>query len=219
MIAPPSKPFWLLITVLSALAANTVSAGELTSSDLQRWLDPHNRADIGNFRAFMKSKDAKTAGGYDDIDLWDLDHAISFEDMPVKFVGADSEGSKIFLTFAASQTDDVEALANRYFCDSDDNHLTLNWASHDTGKLHLVIRCGRNYGSDVPYEECLKFISDPRYKDGSHNALAGCEDLVFDFTTYTDKDVCLGFTKRKDFRDEESKRGLDCDAWFAAYEP
>ena len=219
MIASPSKLFWLLITVLSALAANTVSAGELTSSDLHRWLDPHNRADIGKFRTFMKSTDAKSAGGYDGIYLWDLDHAISFEGMPVKFIGADGEGSKIFLTFAVNQRDDMEALANRYFCGLDDRHITLNWASHLTSKSHLVIRCGRNYNSDVPYEECIRFISEPRYRDGSHNALAGCEDLVFDFTTYTDKDVCLGFTKRKDFRDEEHKRGLECDAWFAVYQP
>ena len=69
------------------------------------------------------------------------------------------------------------------------------------------------------YDQCLHFVSDIRYIKGDHNALPSCKDLVYDFTEYTDNDVCLGFTKRKDFRKEEKKRGLDCDAWFEATYP
>ena len=35
---------------------------------------------------------------------------------------------------------------------------------------------------------------------GSLNAIEGYKDLVFDFTTYTDKDVCLGLPNEKIFR-------------------
>ena len=214
------KTSWFILVILFVMPLNTASAKEPTSSDLQRWLDPHNRADIDKFETFMQTNSSRSIGGYDDVDLWDLDHSISFEGMPVKFVGTGYVlGPYAFLTLMANETDQVEALANRYFCKVWDDHITLDWASHETGKLHVLFMCGANSGRDVSYAECLSFISDPQYEDGSHNALAGCEDLIFDFTTYTDKDVCLGFTERKDFRDEERKRGLDCDAWFAAYEP
>ncbi len=214
------KTSWFIFFVLFVVQLNAASAKELNSSDLRRWLDPHNRANIEEFNTFMETYSSISIGGYDRVDLWDLDHSISFEGMPVKFVGTGYVfGPYAFLTLLANETDQVDVLASRYHCDVWDDHITLDWASHETGKLHVLFECGANSGRDVPYAECLSFINDPHYEDGSHNALAGCKDLVFDFTTYTDKDVCLGFTKRKDFRDEERKRGLDCDAWFAAYEP
>ena len=219
MIVPPSKLFWRLIAVLSALATNTVSAGELTSSDLQRWLDPHNRADIGNFHQFLETIDAARGGGFDGIDGWRLDHSISFEGMQVKFVGATRHEEYVYLTLAKNTEVDVEAIAYRYFCDVSPHHLSLDFAFHETGKRHVVIECSPHSSYAAPYQYCIDFVNEDRYVPGSHNAIEGCKDLVFDFTTYTDKDVCLGFTKRKDFRDEERKRGLDCDAWFAAYEP
>ena len=216
----PPITSWLILVILFVMPLNAAGAKEPTSSDLQRWLDPHNRADIDKFETFMQTNSSRYIGGYDNVDLWDLDHSISFEGMPVKFVGTGYfQGSYTFLVLMANETDQLEALASRYFCDMDDDHLTLDWASHETGKLHVLFDCGPHSGRDVPYAECLRFISDPQYKDGSHNALAGCKDLVFDFTAYTDKDVCLGFTNRKDFRDEERKRSLDCDAWFAAHKP
>ena len=219
MIAPPSKLFWLRITVLSALAVNTVRAGELTSSDLQRWLDPHNRADIGNFHHFLETIDAERGGGFDGIDGWRIDYSISFEGMPVKFVGVEPYENYVYLTLANDREVDVEAIAYRYFCDVTPYHLTLDFAFHETGKRHVVIECSPNSSYAAPYQYCIDFVNEDRYVLGSLNAIEGCKDLVFDFTTYTDKDVCLGFTKRKDFHEEERKRGLDCDAWFAAYEP
>ena len=219
MIAPPSKVFWLLITVLSALAVNTVRAGELTSSDLQRWLDPHNRADIGNFHQFLETIDSERGGGFDGIDGWRIDYSISFEGMPVKFVGMEPYENYVYLTLANDREVDVEAIAYRYFCYVDPYHLSLDFAFIETGKRHVVIECSPHSSYAVPYQYCIDFVNEDRYVPGSLNAIEGCKDLVFDFTTYTDKDVCLGFTKRKDFRDEERKRGLDCDAWFAAYEP
>ena len=219
MIVPSSKLFWRLIAVLSALATNTVSAGELTSSDLQRWLDPHNRADIGNFHQFLETIDAARGGGFDGIDGRRLDHSISFEGMQVKFVGAKRHEEYVYLTLAKNTEVDVEAIAYRYFCDVSPHHLSLDFAFHETGKRHVVIECSPHSSHAAPYQYCIDFVNEDRYVLGSVNAIEGCKDLIFDFTTYTDKDVCLGFTKRKDFRDEERKRGLDCDAWFAAYEP
>ncbi len=219
MIASPSKLFWLLITSLSAIAVNTSNAGELTSSDLQRWLDPHNRADIGNFHQFLETIDAERGGGFDGIDGWRVDYSISFEGMPVKFVGMEPYENYVYLTLANDREVDLEAIAYSYFCDVDPYHLSLDFAFHETGKRHVVIECSPNSSHAAPYQYCIDFVNENRYEPGSVNAIEGCKDLVFDFTTYTDKDVCLGFTKRKDFRDEERKRGLDCDAWFAAYEP
>ena len=219
MIASPSKLFWLLITSLSAIAVNTSNAGELTSSDFQRWLDPHNRADIGNFHQFLETIDAERGGGFDGIDGWRLDYSISFEGMPVKFVGAKSYEDYVYLTLAKNTEVDVEAIAYRYFCDVTPYHLTLDFAFIETGKRHVVIECSPYSSYAPPYQYCIDFVNEDRYVPGSLNAIEGCKDLVYDFTTYTDKDVCLGFTKRKDFREEERKRGLDCDAWFAAYEP
>ena len=107
MIAPASKLFWLLITSLSAIAVNTSNAGELTSSDLQRWLDPHNRADIGNFHQFLETIDAERGGGFDGIDGWRLDYSISFEGMPVKFVGAKRYEDYVYLSLAKNTEVDV----------------------------------------------------------------------------------------------------------------
>ena len=201
MIAPPSKLFWLLITVLSAIAVKTANAGELTSSDLQKWLDPHNRADIGNFHQFLETIDAERGGGFDGIDGWRLDYSISFEGMPVKFVGMEPYENYVYLTLANDREVDVEAIAYRYFCDVDPYHLSLDFAFHETGKRHVVIECSRHSSYAAPYQYCIDFVNEDRYVPGSVNAIEGCKDLVFDFTTYTDKDVCLGFTKRKDFRD------------------
>jgi len=214
-----SKLCWLLLSALSSIAATAVSAGELTSSDLQRWLDPHNRADIGNFHQFLETIDAARGGGFDGIDGWRLDHSILFEGMQVKFVGATRHEEYVYLTLAKNTEVDVEAIAYRYFCDVSPHHLSLDFAFHETGKRHVVIECSPHSSQAAPYQYCIDFVNEDRHVLGSVNAIEGCKDLIFDFTTYTDKDVCLGFTKRKDFRDEERKRGLDCDAWFAAYEP
>ena len=210
---------WFSLFVLLAVPLNTASARELTSSDLKRWLDPHNRADIGNFHQFLETIDAARGGGFDGIDGWRLDHSISFEGMQVKFVGAKRHEEYVYLTLAKNTEVDVEAIAYRYFCDVSPHHLSLDFAFHETGERHVVIECSPHSSYAAPYQYCIDFVNEDRYVPGSLNAIEGCKDLVFDFTTYTDKDVCLGFTKRKDFRDEESKRGLDCDAWFAAYEP
>ena len=210
---------WFILFVLLAVPLNTASARELTSSDLKRWLDPHNRADIGKFHQFLKTIDAARGGGFDGIDGWRLDHSISFEGMQVKFVGATRHEEYVYLTLAKNTEVDVETIAYRYFCDVSPHHLSLDFAFHETGKRHVVIECSPHSSHAVPYQYCIDFVNGGRYVLGSVNAIEGCKDLIFDFTTYTDKDVCLGFTKRKDFRDEERKRGLDCDAWFAAYEP
>ena len=210
---------WFVLFVLLAVPLNTASATELTSSDLKRWLDPHNRADIGNFHQFLETIDAARGGGFDGIDGWRLDHSISFEGMQVKFVGAKRREEYVYLTLAKNTEVDVEAIAYRYFCDVSPHHLSLDFAFHETGKRHVVIECSPHSSHAAPYQYCIDFVNEDRYVLGSVNAIEGCKDLIFDFTTYTDKDVCLGFTKRKDFRDEERKRGLDCDSWFAAYEP
>lgn len=210
---------WLILVVLFALPLNAASARELTSSDLKRWLDPHNRADIGNFHRFLETIDAARGGGFDGIDGWRLDHSIPFEGMQVKFVGAKRHEEYVYLTLAKNTEVDVEAIAYRYFCDVRPHHLSLDFAFHETGKRHVVIECSPHSSHAAPYQYCVDFVNEDRYVPGSHKAIEGCKGLVFDFTTYTDKDVCLGFTKRKDFREEERKRGLDCDAWFAAYEP
>ena len=210
---------WFILLVLLAVPLNTASARELTSSDLKRWLDPHNRADIGNFHQFLETTDAARGGGFDGIDGWRLDHSISFEGMQVKFVGAKRHEEYVYLTLAKNTEVDVEAIAYRYFCDVSPHHLSLDFALNETGKRHVVIECSPHSSHAAPYQYCIDFVNEDRYVLGSVNAIEGCKDLIFDFTTYTDKDVCLGFTKRKDFRDEERKRGLDCDSWFAAYEP
>ena len=210
---------WFILFVLLAVPLNTASARELTSSDLKRWLDPHNRADIGKFHQFLKTIDAARGGGFDGIDGWRLDHSISFEGMQVKFVGAKRREEYVYLTLAKNTEVDVEAIAYRYFCDVSPHHLSLDFAFHETGKGHVVIECSPHSSHAAPYQYCIDFVNEDRYVPGSQKAIEGCKGLVFDFTTYTDKDVCLGLTKRKDFRDEERKRGLDCDAWFAAYEP
>jgi hypothetical protein len=103
------------------------------------------------------------------------------------------------------------------FVDWIPGHITLDWASHESEQPHVVVECGQ-YVDEATYEQCLNFINNPRYVNGDHKSLRSCEDLVFDFTEYTDKDVCLGYTKRIDFRHEEQKRGLDCDAWFEAHD-
>ena len=112
---------------------------------------------------------------------------------------------------------DLQPLASSYFCRLDPGHITLDWASHESDQPHVVVDCGQ-YVDEATYEQCLSFIHNPRYVNGDHKSLRSCEDLVFDFTEYTDKDVCLGYTKRIDFRHEEQKRGLDCDAWFDAHD-
>ena len=189
--------------MLSAIAVNTANAGELTSSDLQKWLDPHNRADIGNFHQFLKTIDAERGGGFDGIDGWRLDYSILFEGMPVKFVGMEPYENYVYLTLANDREVDVEAIAYRYFCDVDPYHLSLDFAFHETGKRHVVIECSPHSSYAAPYEYCIDFVNEDRYVPGSLNAIEGCKDLVFDFTTYTDKDVCLGYTRRKDFRKEK----------------
>ena len=164
MIALPSNLFWRLITVLSALATNTVSAGELTSSDLQRWLDPHNRADIGNFHQFLETIDAERGGGFDGIDGWRIDYSISFEGMPVKFVGAKRYEDYVYLTLANDREMDVQAIAYRTW--DSHHHLTLDFAftKPQAARSHRVFAALQ---LRAPYQYCIDFVNEDRYVLGS----------------------------------------------------
>ena len=128
--------------------------------------------------------------------------------MPVKFIGASPDGRHAFVTLANVLNSDLQPIVSSYFCKLNARHITLDWAwkSYETGQSLAVIDCGR-YVDEATYDQCLNFVGDIRYIKGDHNALPSCKDLVYDFTEYTDNDVCLGFTKRKDFRKEERKNG------------
>ena len=208
----------LLLIILFALPIGSVNARDLTSADLQEWLDPYNRSKISGFHEFLNSTDAVSDFSYDGILLWSVDHTVSFENLPVKFIGATPDGRHAFVTLANVSNSDLKPLASSYFCKLNTGHITLDWAVHETGQSHVVIDCGR-YVNDATYDQCLNFVNDIRYNKGDHNALPSCKDLVYDFTNYSDTDVCLGYARRKDFRKEEKKRGLDCDAWFEATYP
>ncbi len=208
---------WLLLILISVIPYNSAIARELTSADLENWFDPYNRSNISGLHDFMNSTDAVSDFNYDGIRLWSVNHKVSFENLPVKFVGATANGQWVFLTLAHVPHVDLQTLASSYFCRLDSGHITLDWASHESEQPHVVVECGQ-YVDEATYEQCLSFINNPRYVNGDHKSLRSCEDLVFDFTEYTDKDVCLGYTKRIDFRYEEQKRGLNCDAWFKAHD-
>ena len=208
---------WLLLFLISVIPYNSAIARELTSADLEEWFDPYNRSNITGLHDFMNSTDVVSDFSYDEIRLWTVDHAVSFENLPVKFVGGTADGRWAFLTLANVPHVDLQPLASSYFCRLDPGHITLDWASHESEQPHVVVECGQ-YVDEATYEQCLNFINNPRYVNGDHKSLRSCEDLVFDFTEYTDKDVCLGYTRRIDFRHEEQKRGLDCDAWFEAHD-
>ena len=208
---------WLLLFLISVIPYNLAIARELTSADLEEWFDPYNRSKISGLHDFMNSTDAVSDFSYDGISLWSIDHTVSFENLPVKFVGGTADGRWAFLTLANVAYADLQPLASSYFCRVDSGHITLDWASHESDQPHVVLDCGQ-YVDEATYEHCLNFVRNPRYVNGDHKSLRSCEDLVFDFTEYTDKDVCLGYTKRIDFRHEEQKRGLDCDAWFDAHD-
>ena len=215
-----NSPFirsWLLFILISVIPYNSVIARELTSADLEKWFDPYNRSKISGLHDFMNSTDSVSDFSYDGISLWSIDHAVSFENLPVKFVGGTADGRWAFLTLANVPHLDLQPLASSYFCRLDSGHITLDWASHESDQPHIVVDCGQ-YVDEATYEHCLNFVRNPRYMNGDHNSLRSCEDLVFNFTEYTDKDVCLGYTRRMDFRHEEQKRGLDCDAWFDAHD-
>ena len=208
---------WLLLFLISVIPYNSAIARELTSADLEEWFDPYNRSKISGLHDFMNSTDAVSDFSYDGIRLWRVDHTVSFENLPVKFVGATADGRWAFLTLANVPHADLQPLASSYFCRLDFGHITLDWASHESDQPHVVVDCGK-YVDEATYAQCLNFIRNPRYVSGDHNALRSCEGLVLDFTEYTDKDVCLGYSRRMDFRHEEQKRGLDCDAWSEAHD-
>ena len=91
----------------------------------------------------LETIDAERGGGFDGIDGWRIDYSISFEGMPVKFVGA--KRYELHLSGLAKNTEmDVEAIAYRYFCDVTPYHLTLDFAFHETDKRHVVIECSPN---------------------------------------------------------------------------
>jgi len=210
--------FCFLLLLSSFIPLSSASARELTSSDLQKWFDPFNRSAISGLHDFMNADISVSKMGYDGISLWDVDHEILFKDLPVKYVGATSDGRRAFLTLANILETDLQPLASSLFCELDKMNLSLDWAHIETGMSHVVIECALGYG-EATYDQCVEFVQNPRYVDGAHNAMAVCRDLVFDFTQYTDKDVCLGFVGRKDFVHEEKRRGLDCETWFNAYVP
>ena len=196
-----------------------VYACELTSSNLQKWLDRNNRANRVGLYYFMKNTDVYETGGWDGINFWDINHSVSFEGLPVKFVLIDEQGDVFALTLVEQSKALTEKLASQYICDINDSHITLDWANYNSDFSHTTLHCGRSSGYSRPYIDCVNFVQSPEYDEGSHNALKGCRDLVYDFTKYSDDDVCLGYVKREDFRHEERLRGLDCDKWFAALVP
>ena len=204
--------------MISIMFIGSAYSKELTSLDLQKWFDPFNRSAISGFHDFMNANISVSEMGYDDISLWDVDHEILFKDLPVKYVGATADGRRAFLTLANILETDLQPLASSLFCELDKMNLSLDWAHIETGMSHVVMECALGYG-EATYDQCVEFVQSPRYVDGAHNAMAVCRDLVFDFTQYTDKDVCLGFVGRKDFVHEEKRRGLDCETWFNAYVP
>lgn len=159
-LAPITSCF--ILFVLLAVPLNTASARELTSSDLERWLDPHNRADIGNFHQFLENIDAERGGGFDGIDGWRIDYSISFEGMPVKYVGAKNYEEYVYLTLAKNTEVDVEAIAYRYFCDVNPHHLSLDFAFQETGERHVVIECSPHSSHAAPYQYCADFINEDR---------------------------------------------------------
>ena len=107
---------WLLLILISVISYNSAFARELTSADLAEWFDPYNRSKISGLHDFMNSTDAVSDFSYDGISLWSIDHAVSFENLPVKFVGGTADGRWAFLTLANVPHVDLQTLASSYFC-------------------------------------------------------------------------------------------------------
>ena len=86
--------------MVSIMFVGSAYSKELTSLDLQKWFDPFNRSAIIGFHDFMTANISVSKIGFDGISLWDVDHKISFKDLPVKYVGVTSDGRRAFLKLA-----------------------------------------------------------------------------------------------------------------------